>query len=365
MGKSMKKFFVAFQIFCLTVGATMASTPAKATDCVVGPGANLAFCNFQGRDLSGADFTDSELAGANFAGANLTGATFLRASVHGADLTGANLTNAILVQTILGSSNLTRANLTGADMGSSGLWNANFTDAVFTSTTQLGSMTNTNLTGVNLHPFVGRKIGIPRTLPKEYYLDENDYLRLKFRLSPYPTISGKAQVNQSLTATVGVWDGGTTIQTKWYSGDRALGFSPTTLKINVIGAYVGQVLCVETHAQGARIRSRYVQNAYTRVSIARKTCTEVVKGLPISIKTPKISGTVKTKQTVRVSVSAWVSGATIRFQWLLDGQPISGATKSSYMIPTSLKNKRLSVKVTQQRSGYQTASATSTSIKVG
>jgi uncharacterized protein YjbI with pentapeptide repeats len=80
--------------------AALPSPWVIASDCLIGPTANLTECSLTNADLSGLD-----MAGANFAGVKY---------IQGANLTGANLSSAILTGINVSGSNFTKANLAGA-----------------------------------------------------------------------------------------------------------------------------------------------------------------------------------------------------------------------------------------------------------
>jgi uncharacterized protein YjbI with pentapeptide repeats len=120
------------------------------------PGADLSRANFVGWDLTGFDFTNTNLQGSIFRGAKLTGVNFAGASLENADISNQNFTGfdfrgATFGYTDVNSSNFTNANLSdivvdgdqpfGADTAFNG---ANFTGAKVWS-----SLENSNFTGAN------------------------------------------------------------------------------------------------------------------------------------------------------------------------------------------------------------------------
>jgi hypothetical protein len=80
---------------------------------------------------------------------------------------------------------------------------------------------------------------------------------------------------------------------------------------------------------------------------------------------PKVSGKAKVGVTVKAVSSAWVTGAKISYQWLLDGKAIKAATKASYKLAKTAKGHKLSVRVTQTANGYAMTVKTSVALKVG
>ena len=85
----------------------------------------------------------------------------------------------------------------------------------------------------------------------------------------------------------------------------------------------------------------------------------------MSAANPSITGTAKVGSTLTAKASAWAPGATLSYQWLLDGKAIKGATARTYKLLAAQKGKRISLTVTQRANGYTTVSKTSASIKVG
>lgn len=70
--------------------------------------------------------------------------------------------------------------------------------------------------------------------------------------------------------------------------------------------------------------------------------------------TPTITGTAKVGKTLKVKVGTWVAKPTFSYRWYRSGTPISGATKASYKLTKADKGKKITVKVTGKRSGWET-----------
>ncbi|MGW3909919.1 hypothetical protein ACWEBX_00060 [Streptomyces sp. NPDC005070] len=54
----------------------------------------------------------------------------------------------------------------------------------------------------------------------------------------------------------------------------------------------------------------------------------------------------------------------LRYQWYRSGTAITGATKSTYTLTASGKDKMMTVKVTAKKAGYTSGTATSTAVRV-
>ncbi|MUG92791.1 pentapeptide repeat-containing protein [Scytonema sp. UIC 10036] len=99
-----------------------------------------------GRDLRGADLSDTDLSGANLSGADLSDA-----DLSGADLSDANLSNANLMNANLSSSDLSGANLSSTNLSNAGLRFTDLSSTNLTSTDLSGSdLRDTNLINANL-----------------------------------------------------------------------------------------------------------------------------------------------------------------------------------------------------------------------
>lgn len=81
--------------------------------------------------------------------------------------------------------------------------------------------------------------------------------------------------------------------------------------------------------------------------------------------TPRFTGITRAASTLTADAGTWASGTQLRYQWMLDGHAISGATQSSYTPSTSAVRHLLSVKVTASKSGYRSVSQQSIGKVVG
>jgi hypothetical protein len=90
------------------------------------------------------------------------------------------------------------------------------------------------------------------------------------------------------------------------------------------------------------------------------TGTAKVAGV-LKLSQPTIKGTVAAGHKVTAAVGSHTSGATLSYQWKVGGATVKGATKASYTVPKSAKGKKLTVTVTEKKSGYTTVAKTSAS----
>lgn len=80
---------------------------------------------------------------------------------------------------------------------------------------------------------------------------------------------------------------------------------------------------------------------------------------------PKISGTAKVGRKLTASSGRWSPApGAVKYRWLRNGKSIAGATKRTLVVKGRDRGKRISVRVTVTKSGYQTRSVTSPAKRV-
>jgi hypothetical protein len=79
-----------------------------------------------------------------------------------------------------------------------------------------------------------------------------------------------------------------------------------------------------------------------------------------AIKPPVISGTAKVGRTLKTTNGTWSPAATsYKYQWYANGKAITGATKSSLVLKSAQKGKKITVKVIALRTDHKDGSAVS------
>lgn len=203
----------------------------------------------------------------------------------------------------------------------------------------------------------GRAISATVTAHKDGYSDVTasaaavKVLRV-FSKKPTPTISGTAKVGKTLTAKPGTWSPKPGLRYEWFrSGVAISGAKASKYKVQL--ADVGKKLTVRVTAAKADYLSA------SKTSRATKT----VPAVPLKASTPKILGTTKVGQTLRVSRGSWTSGATLVIRWYRSGKLVAGATDAAYLLQPTDKGKTFTVKITGSKAGYTTATKTSKATK--
>jgi hypothetical protein len=125
----------------------------------------------------------------------------------------------------------------------------------------------------------------------------------------------------------------------------------------------GSSLSVRSSWTGRKIT---VSATVRRTGYATRTVTSAAAKVGRSYSAapnPRVTGTTRVGSTVRASVGRWSPTASLSYRWYADGQPISGATKSSYTLKGAEYGKRITVSVRSYRSGYGTVTRRSASTR--
>ncbi|MFI9488027.1 S8 family serine peptidase [Promicromonospora sp. NPDC052451] len=169
-----------------------------------------------------------------------------------------------------------------------------------------------------------------------------------------PTISGTVRVGSTLRALSGTWTSGTRFTYQWKVNGTAIS-GATKFTFTPRAADRGKQLTVTITG------SRRGYDGAARTSAAKTVGYGVfTQARPRLVGSPAPGGTV----TVSAPPSS-PSAATTTYQWRVDGRAISGATGSSYRIPSTWKGRTLSVSVTRKRTSYTTKTVTSTQRAIG
>jgi surface antigen len=170
-----------------------------------------------------------------------------------------------------------------------------------------------------------------------------------FVSSSAPAVSGTPQVGVQLSATTGGWSPAGSYSFKWYANGKVIdGATSSTF--------------VPTAAQlGDRINVKVAATApgYTTMKVLSATTAAVVPGTFATTTQPSVSGTAQVDHVLTASPGTWTPAGTPSYQWLADGQPVTGATGTTYTPTADDVRKQISVQVTMNQAGYAAGTATS------
>lgn len=160
-----------------------------------------------------------------------------------------------------------------------------------------------------------------------------------------PRITGTGRLNEQLTAADPVLSGsGTaTFSYRWFvdgspvANATAKTFTPTD------ASFVGKSVVVEVTA---------TTSAQLPTTTVRSEPLTVLAGA-LSTPEPTVSGAIQVGQKITATAGAATPAAdSVTFAWLRNGEPISGATTSSYTPVPSDAGENLKIRVTYKRAGY-------------
>ncbi|MEA5119321.1 MAG: hypothetical protein VB036_17125, partial [Propionicimonas sp.] len=173
-----------------------------------------------------------------------------------------------------------------------------------------------------------------------------------------PTVSGKAQVGQKLTAVAGSWGPApVSLAYQWLRNGKEI-TTATASSYVLTAADLGARIAVEVTGSKA---------GYPSVTKASATTAAVTAAAaPVAKVKPSISGTPAVGKTLTAKPGSWsLAGLTFSYQWLRDGKAISGATKPGYTVVSADVRAKLAVRVSAVRAGYATGTATSATVVAG
>ena len=175
--------------------------------------------------------------------------------------------------------------------------------------------------------------------------------------SPVPTITGTTTVGKTLTANAGTWTPApVNLSYAWRRNGTA------------ISGATASTYVLTTADAGAKITVsvKGTKTGYYRVTkTSAATAAVAAAPLVLTSATPTISGTPKVASKLTAVPGAWApTPVAFKYQWYVDGAAISGATASTYSLPSAQLGKSITVKVTGSKTGYTSVAKTSAAVVV-
>jgi surface antigen len=164
-----------------------------------------------------------------------------------------------------------------------------------------------------------------------------------------PTITGTPQVGVQLSASTGTWSPAGEYEYRWFAGGVRISdatgatFTPTATEL------------------GKPIRVKVVSRlaGYTTKVAASAVSAPVAPGQFRVTTAPSISGTPQVDQVLTADPGTWTPAGTIHLQWMADGKPIEGATRTRYKVTPADLRTEITLQVTATETGYDDAVASS------
>ncbi len=154
-----------------------------------------------------------------------------------------------------------------------------------------------------------------------------------FTSSPTPTVSGIAQVGQFLVAEPGPWDAGAEFDYEWIRDGSA------------IAGAVGASYLLKAADAGKAITVK-VTGRKTGFQSVTKLSGATTPAWPTGSRLVVITGSPIIGQLLIAQRSTLVGAGEVGYQWLREGQPISGATGESYEPVSADVGQAISVQLT-------------------
>ncbi|GAA3844067.1 hypothetical protein GCM10022403_090000 [Streptomyces coacervatus] len=170
-----------------------------------------------------------------------------------------------------------------------------------------------------------------------------------------PKVTGTAKVGAKVTAAPGSWSTAPSSYSYQWKADGTAISGATASAYTIAAAQLGKKLTVTVTA----VKGGWQSGTATSAAVT------VAKGdAPKATRAPVISGTAKVGRTLKSTAGTWSPAATsYSYQWYANGRAISGATKSSLVLKSAQKGKKITVKVVAHRTGYKDGSAVSAATK--
>ncbi len=169
-----------------------------------------------------------------------------------------------------------------------------------------------------------------------------------FTTTAAPAVSGTPQVGVQLSASAGTWSPVGTYAYQWIAGGAPVPgatdstFTPTAAQFH----------------QHVKVKVTVTAPGYATVVVKTDPTAPVAAGQFRVDAPPTIAGTPQVDHPLTVSPGVWNPAGAVTLQWLADGNPIAGATSTSYTPTPEMLHKKLSVQVRVTQTGYATAVAT-------
>lgn len=162
------------------------------------------------------------------------------------------------------------------------------------------------------------------------------------------SLSGDQLVGARLSVDPGSWTPGTKLSYQWYL-DGARVPKATKSSWTVPAKAAGKRVSVKLSGakKGYASAARLLRGSVTVAGGVSALLTDFS-----IVGTPSIVGVVQTGKKLTAKPGLWAPKPTLRYQWFRDGQPIVGATKSTYTIPSNGRGAVFAVETTGSRKGH-------------
>jgi alpha-tubulin suppressor-like RCC1 family protein len=170
-----------------------------------------------------------------------------------------------------------------------------------------------------------------------------------------PSISGETETGATLTLNPGNWDEGVTFSAEWVSGAMPVADSDGL-------EYVLSDRDADKRIWAVVTASKVGYHPVT-VSTFETASVELVQPLA-QASAPTIRGTTRVGATATVRNGSWDPGVNFSYQWLRNGQRISGANQGTYVFQPEDLNQAISLELVGKKPGFRTTRRDSAPVSV-
>ena len=171
------------------------------------------------------------------------------------------------------------------------------------------------------------------------------------------SITGRARYRGTAVASSTPWAPAVALGYQWFL-DGVPVPGATTSAVRFSRSDIGHTVTVQV-----------VGAAPYYASVAAMSAPVVVGKALFRTKRPKLRGVPRAGRVLSVSVKGWKpkpkqKSVKVRYQWLKNGKKIKGAKKATYRVRAKDRGKKISVRVTARKKGYDKAVRSSKKVKI-
>ena len=200
----------------------------------------------------------------------------------------------------------------------------------------------------------GAKIWVKATSRKTHYLTVEisstapvQIAGEAFVSSPVPTILGSPIVSDTLSVSTGSWDPGTDFEINWFRDGQLIVSARDEYQVTESDRGKRISVSVTGH--------KMFFNSTTKTSLPTALVGARFNSVPI----PTISGTPAVGSILGIATGTWSPSATLKFQWLRNSTPVTGATQPTYTLTVADFESKMSVAITGSAVGFVETTVTS------
>jgi hypothetical protein len=170
-------------------------------------------------------------------------------------------------------------------------------------------------------------------------------------------MGGEARSGRTVTAATTPWAPAVALGYQWFL-DGVPVAGATTPGFKLTRGDIGRTLSLQVTG-----------SAPYYAPVAASSAPIVVGKALFRTSRPKLRGTPRAGRVLSVKIKGWKpkpakKSVKVRYQWLKNGKKIKGAKKATYRLRAKDRGKKISVRVTTKKKGYEKASRTSKKVKV-